>query len=46
MSKTSSRIFIVDDNIAFSRSLARLVKSIGFEVKIYTSAEVFLETRQ
>ena len=45
MSKTSSRIFIVDDDIAFSRSLARLVKSIGFDVETYTSAEEFLETR-
>ena len=45
MSKTSPRIFIVDDDIAFSRSLARLVKSIGFDVETYTSAEEFLETR-
>lgn len=45
MSKTSPRIFIVDDDAAFSKSLARLVKSIGFEVETYTSAEEFLETR-
>ena len=45
MSKTSSRIFIVDDDITFNKSLARLVKSIGFEVESYTSAEEFLETR-
>ena len=45
MSKTSSRIFIVDDDIVFNKSLARLVKSIGFEVESYTSAEEFLETR-
>jgi FixJ family two-component response regulator len=45
MSKTSPRVFIVDDDIAFSKSLARLVKSIGFEVETYTSAEEFLETR-
>ena len=45
MSKTSPRIFIVDDDITFNRSLARLVKSIGFEVETYTSAEEFLETR-
>lgn len=44
MSKTSPRIFIVDDDAAFSKSLARLVKSIGFEVETYTSAEEFLET--
>ena len=45
MSETSSRIFIVDDDIAFNKSLARLVKSIGFEVETYTSAEEFLEKR-
>ena len=45
MSKTSSRIFIVDDDITFNKSLARLVKSIGFDVETYTSAEEFLETR-
>ena len=45
MSETSSRIFIVDDDIAFNKSLSRLVKSIGFEVESYTSAEKFLETR-
>ena len=45
MSKTSPRIFIVDDDVTFNRSLARLVKSIGFEVETYTSAEEFLEKR-
>ena len=45
MSKTSRRIFIVDDDVTFNRSLARLVKSIGFEVETYTSAEEFLEKR-
>jgi FixJ family two-component response regulator len=45
MSKTSPKIFIVDDDIPFSRSLARLVESIGFEAETYTSAEDFLETR-
>jgi FixJ family two-component response regulator len=45
MSKTSPRIFIVDDDIPFSRSLAILVESVGYEVEAYTSAEEFLETR-
>ena len=45
MSKTSPRIFIVDDDVKFGRSLERLVKSIGFDVEVYTSAEEFLETR-
>jgi len=45
MSKTSPRIFIVDDDVTFNRSLARLVKSIGFEVETYTSAEEFLEKK-
>ena len=45
MSKTAPRIFIVDDDATFSRSLERLVKSIGFEVETYNSAEEFLERK-
>ena len=45
MSQTSPRIFIVDDDTPFSRSLTILVESAGFDVETYTSAEEFLETR-
>jgi FixJ family two-component response regulator len=41
----TSKIFVVDDDTKFSKSLERLVKSIGFEVETYTSAEEFLEKR-
>ena len=42
MSKTNTRIFIVDDDTKFCQSLARLVKSVGFEVEIFYSAKEFL----
>ena len=45
MSLLTSRIFVVDDDTKFSKSLERLVKSIGFEVETYSSAEEFLERR-
>lgn len=40
----NSDIFIVDDDIPFTKSLTRLVKSIGYEVQTHTSTEEFLET--
>jgi FixJ family two-component response regulator len=43
MSNNVTKIFIVDDDKAFSRSLARLVKSIGLEVETFSSANEFLE---
>jgi FixJ family two-component response regulator len=43
MSNTIPRVFIVDDDAAFSKSLARLVKSIGFDVETFVSAEEFLQ---
>ena len=43
MSETHSRIFIVDDDAAFCKSLARLVKSIRFDVETFSSADEFLE---
>ncbi len=42
MNEERSRIFIVDDDEAFSRSLARLIRSAGFDVEIL-SAQQFLE---
>lgn len=43
MSKTDTRIFIVDDDAKFCKSLARLVKSIGYDVELFSSAKDFLE---
>ena len=43
MSKASTRIFIVDDDAKFCKSLARLVKSIGYDVEMFSSAQKFLE---
>ena len=43
MSETKPKILIVDDDVAFGKSLARLVKSIGFDVEVFTSAKEFLE---
>jgi FixJ family two-component response regulator len=45
MSNTIPRVFIVDDDAAFNKSLARLVKSIGFDVETFVSAEEFLERK-
>ena len=43
MSKVDTRIFIVDDDAKFRKSLARLVKSIGYDVELFSSAKDFLE---
>ena len=43
MSNADARIFIVDDDAKFCRSLARLVKSIGYDVELFSSAKDFLE---
>jgi len=42
MRKEQSLIFIVDDNAAFSKSLSRLLLSMGFVVEAFRSAEDFL----
>jgi CheY-like chemotaxis protein len=41
--RTSSTIFIIDDDGSVRRSLARLLGSVGVRVKTYASAEEFLE---
>jgi len=43
LSKAHTRIFIVDDDAKFRKSLARLVKSIGYDVELFDSAQAFLE---
>ena len=42
MSKIDARILIVDDDAKFRKSLARLVKSIGYDVELLSSAREFL----
>ena len=42
MGKADIRIFIVDDDATFSKSLARLAKSIGYDVELFSSANDFL----
>ena len=43
MIEAGTRIFIVDDDAKFRKSLARLVRSIGYEVESFASAQAFLE---
>ena len=45
MSSENPLIYIVDDDDAFSRSLSRVVKSIGFDVETFQSAEEFLKRK-
>jgi len=42
MTKADTRIFIVDDDAKFRKSLARLVRSIGYDVELFSSAKEFL----
>src|SRR5215218_3018560 len=39
---TDATVLIVDDDAATRRSVARLVRSVGFEVKTFASPEAFL----
>ena len=44
MSKKRPRIFIVDDDETFGRSLARLIRSVGlFDVETFLGAQEFLK---
>jgi FixJ family two-component response regulator len=43
MGKADARIFIVDDDAKFRKSLARLVKSIGYDAELFSSAKDFLD---
>jgi len=43
MSEMTPVIFIVDDDVKFRKSLARLVKSIGYAVETFASAQEFLK---
>lgn len=39
-------IFVIDDDASVCKSLSRLLRSFGFEVEAFASAEVFLEREQ
>jgi FixJ family two-component response regulator len=43
MRKTNARIMIVDDDAKFRKSLARLARSIGYDVELFSSAKDFLD---
>ena len=42
MSNKSSIIYVVDDDVSVCRALGLLLKSHGFRVETFTSAEEFL----
>jgi RNA polymerase sigma factor (sigma-70 family) len=43
---TESTVFIVDDDALVRRSLERLILSVGLQVKTFSSASEFLESRR
>jgi FixJ family two-component response regulator len=45
VNKIKPKIFIVDDDVSFCKSLARLVKAVGFDVETFLSAQEFLERK-
>ena len=44
MNKTSQPIYIVDDDDAYRKSCVRLLKSAGYPVKSFLSAQSFLDS--
>jgi FixJ family two-component response regulator len=40
---SSPTVFIIDDDASVRKSLSRLLRSVGFEVETFASAELFLE---
>jgi FixJ family two-component response regulator len=46
MGEAESIVFIIDDDPLYRRSSERLVRSIGFDVKIFESARDFLSSRR
>lgn len=44
MNKTQHDIYIVDDDSAYSKSLVRLLKSVGYSVESFLSAQCFLDS--
>ena len=44
MSKGVSRVYVVDDDASSRSALGRLLKSAGFQVKLFASAQEFLDS--
>jgi FixJ family two-component response regulator len=44
MIKAISRVYVVDDDASARSALERLLKSAGYEVKLWTSAQEFLDS--
>ena len=42
----SATVYVVDDDPSILRSLRRLLKSVGFEVQTFTSAQEFLDSKR
>jgi FixJ family two-component response regulator len=45
MSETAPTVFVVDDDVSFQTSVARLLRASGFQVSAFSSAADFLEQR-
>ena len=45
MRRRNPLIFVVDDDDAFRKSLERLLKSIGFNVEMFSTADGFLKRK-
>jgi len=43
VSDTGGRVFVVDDDASVGRSLGRLLKSAGYDVEIFASADEFMQ---
>jgi FixJ family two-component response regulator len=43
VNKRQSTVYVIDDDASVRNSLARLIKSVGYEAKTYDSAQAFLE---
>jgi FixJ family two-component response regulator len=44
MTKGVSRVYVVDDDLSSRSALGRLLKSAGFQVKLFASAQEFLDS--